>query len=114
MKTVKMTEGDILIETGRTEWLEEKECVRQRLMHALKLDKGSWFLGPDGGINWFSIYQQKALSEKLIRSNVERILKADTEVSAVNYITLDYDNNERRLTVKFEVDTIYGTVGGNV
>lgn len=114
MKTVKLINGDVVIVGGKTAWLTGKECVAQRLTNALQLDKGSWFLGPMKGIDWFSIYDEKAVPERLVRGKVESVITADPEVTALESLVIEFDKAERKIMVGFKAATIYGIVEGSV
>ena len=114
MKTLKMIDGDTVIENGGTVYIEKKEAVRQRLMNKLRLDKGSWFLNKEIGFPWFEIYNNKSVAERLIRSNAEDILKADPEVTKLTSLEISFDRAERKIKISFEVNTIYGTVEGSL
>lgn len=112
MKTLQILEGDLVIDSGAPVLLTGNEAVRQRLMNALRLDKGSWYFNPDRGIPWFEIYNKKSVSERLIRSNVERILKADAEVTNIVSLDVTFNRSLRKIEISFEVETKYGTTGG--
>ncbi len=114
MKTLKLVNGDLCYENDSFVLIDGKDAVRQRLINAIKLDKGSWFFDPDKGIPWFEIYNKKAVSERLIRSNIEKILKADSEVESVDSLVVSFDRATRMISVTFEVTTIYGKTGGSV
>ncbi|HPA72984.1 MAG TPA: hypothetical protein PKY31_11990 [Spirochaetota bacterium] len=114
MKTVKLIHGDVVIVGGKTAWLSGKECVAQRLANALQLDKGSWFLGPLKGIDWLSIYDEKAVPERLVRGKVESVIAADPEVTKLESMVVEFDKTEREIMVRFKAATIYGIVEGSV
>ena len=114
MKTLQILEGDMVIDSGVPVMLTGNDAVRQRLMNALRLDKGSWYFNPDSGIPWFEIYNKKSVSERLIRSNVEKILMADSEVTNVVSLRVTFNRELRKIEISFEVGTTYGTTGGAV
>jgi len=113
MKTLQMADGDIVFSNGSFVYISDSETIKQRLENTLRLDKGSWFFNPEIGIPWFEIYNKKAVSERLIRSHVERILKTDPEVTTINRLDISFDRKLRKISIIFEVETIYGpTTGG--
>lgn len=113
MKTLQMVNGDLVFSNSSFVYISDSEAIKQRLENALRLDRGSWFFNPEIGIPWLEIYNKKAVSERLIRSHIERILKSDPEVSAINRIDISFDRKLRKIEVVFEVETIYGpTTGG--
>lgn len=114
MKSVKLSSGDLEIVSGRSSWVTERACVAQRIENSIRLDKGSWFLGPLSGIDWFAIYEAKAVSERMVRGNIERILKKDPEVTRIEFLTIGFDTQERKITVNFSVSTKYGSIEGEI
>lgn len=110
MKTVKLSSRDLDLTGGKATVLTEKACCAQRLKNAIALDKGSWFLGPQGGIEWIEMLKQKTVSERLIRSGIQAVLENDEEVESIAYITINFNRDERKLLIEFEVNTIYGKV----
>lgn len=114
MITWKMLDGDIVIQNGRPVTIRGNECLRQRLVNKIKLDKGGWYFDPDRGIPWMDIYNSKNVTERLVRSHIQRVLQEDAEVTKVNSITIDLDRTSRTLIIDFEIESIYGVVRGNV
>lgn len=114
MITWMMQEGDIIFQNGRPVVLTGNECLRQRLINSLKLDRGGWFFDPDKGIPWMDIYNNKNVTERLVRSHIQRVLQEDKEIVKVNSINIDLDRESRTLIINFEVESIYGVVRGNV
>ncbi|HPI14508.1 MAG TPA: hypothetical protein PL135_07820 [Spirochaetota bacterium] len=114
MKTLLLQDGDLVISGGRFVWLYGRDACRQRLELSLRLDLGSWFLNPDAGVDWWGIYDAKYVSDRLVRSEVERVIKADPEVTALESLTIEFENKERKLRISFTVATIYGTVTGAI
>ena len=112
MKTIAMENGDIALSGGSCTTLSGAYAARQRLVNSLCLDRGSWFLGPDAGISWFDIYNNKSASERMVRAGVTRVLKGDVEVTAVNSIDISFDRGTRTIQVDFSVNTIHGVIEG--
>jgi len=110
MKTVKLTSRDLDLTDGKATMLTAKACCAQRLKNAIALDKGSWFLGPEGGIEWIEMMQNKTVSERLIRASVQSVLEKDEEVNGIAYVTINFTRSERKLLIDFEVSTIYGAI----
>lgn len=114
MKSMLYQNGTPVRKNGRFIYVEEKECVKQRLITALKLWKNEWFLLTGNAIDWYSLLQGKPASDRKIRVAVADILNADSEVSRVESISITYDRDARKLSIDFSVQTLYGTVGGTV
>ncbi|MBN2157930.1 MAG: hypothetical protein JW807_00940 [Spirochaetes bacterium] len=114
MKTLKIINGDLAYENGSFVYITGAECLRQRLELSLRLDQGSWFLNPDAGIDWWSIYDSKYVSDRLIRAEVERVLLADEEVTAITGLNIVYDKEDRKINITFRVMSVYGEVTGEI
>ncbi|MEW6525094.1 MAG: hypothetical protein AB1444_00335 [Spirochaetota bacterium] len=114
MITWEMQDGDIVLQKGCPVILTENECLRQRLVNKIKLDKGGWFFDPDRGIPWIDIYNNKNVTERLVRSHIQRVLQEDAEVTKVRSINIDFDRASRTLIIYFEVESKYGVVRGNI
>jgi len=106
MKTLLLQDGDLVISGGRFVWLYGRDACKQRLELS--------FLNPDAGVDWWGIYDAKYVSDRLVRSEVERVIKADPEVTALESLTIEFENKERKLRISFTVATIYGTVTGAI
>ena len=114
MRSMMYQNGNPVRKNGRFVYIEEKECVKQRLIIALKLWKNEWFLYTGKAIDWHSLLQDKPASDRKIRVEVTAILSQDSEVSSVESVSISYDGKLRKITIEFSVQTLYGTVGGTV
>ena len=114
MKTFKLINGDRVIVNGQAVVIQDGECLAQRLQNAIRLDKGSWFLNIDKGIEWMDIFGNKSVSARAIYTRIMNILKKDTEVTSVNSINITSDRSERTMSVTFSVNSKYGEVSGTV
>lgn len=115
MKAFKLdTNGDRIIENGKAVIVTAGECLAQRLTNAIRLDKGSWFLDTDLGIEWFDILGEKTISTRAVYSRIKNILLADSEVDSIVNIDLSMNNKTRTMTVSFTVTSIYGEITGDV
>ena len=112
MKTFKLINKDTVFDKGRTVMVEEAECLAQRLGNAIKLDRGSWFLDIDKGVEWLDILGNKPVSVRLLYFRINNILKNDSEVTTVNLIDISIDRENRKLLIEFSVNSIYGQVEG--
>lgn len=114
MKTFKLENGDRIITNGVAETISNGECLAQRLKNAIRLDKSSWFLSPDKGVEWLEIFGSKSVSARAIYTKIRDILEADSEVSSINSLDISFDRSERNMSVAFSVNSIYGEVEGTV
>lgn len=114
MKAMKYNNGRPVRQNGRFVYVKEKECVKQRLTNALKLWKREWFLHEGSAIDWHTLLQDKPTSDRRIRIEVEKVLSEDTEVNKVESIDITYVQAQRKMTLSFSVQTLYGEVGGTI
>ena len=114
MKTFKTENGDIILTNGQAVIISNGDCLAQRLENAIKMDKGSWFLNTDKGIEWMDILGNKSVSFRAIYTRIRKILGSDEEVSSINSIEISADRETRLMSVTFSVNSIYGEVTGTV
>lgn len=113
MITPKLVDGNCVFVDGVVQMLEEREALRQRLIHKLSLQKGEFLLAPDEGVNWKAFRASKILPIHLIKGAIQKVLRGDSEVDKVNSIVVSFNNETRELFIAFDVDSTYGIVRGD-
>lgn len=106
--------GDRIITGGQVSIITDGECLAQRLRNSIRLDKGSWFLDTDKGVEWFDILGYKSVSTRVIYSRILSLLKNDPEVLSVNSINITAERPGRIMSISFSVNSIYGEVSGTI
>jgi hypothetical protein len=114
MVTMKLFNKDLVIENDRFVMIQGAECLKQRLELSLRCDIRSWFLNRSLGIDWFAIHDEKYISDRMVKGEIERELINDPEVISVKYINVDFDREARTLNAKFSVLSHYGMIEGAV
>ena len=114
MKTFKLKNKDRDISGGQTVMINDAECLAQRLENAIRLDRGSWFLDVDKGIEWFTILGYKTISRRVIYSRIQNIFKNDSEVTSTNYININIDRQKRTMNIEFSINSKFGEVKDTV
>lgn len=114
MRTLKMQDGDLVYENGSFVFIEGAACLKQRLELSIRCDKKSWFLNPGLGVDWWSIYDQKYISDRIVRSEIERVLLDDSEVTEIKSIDISYDNSARKISIVWKVSSVYGEIEGSI
>ena len=114
MKTFKLVNGDRCIIGGQAVMITDAECLAQRLKNAIRLERGSWFLGVDKGIEWFAILGYKTIARRVIYSRIQNILKNDPEVLSTNYINISVDRERRAMNIEFSVNSKFGEVEDSI
>ena len=104
MKTLKLYDGDLVLNASSTRWevLEDADALTQRLNNRLKLFAGDWFLDDTEGVDWFQVFE-KPFSKTYLKSEVYRILMEDEEVSSVEKIDIVPDFITRKIRINIEV-----------
>lgn len=82
--------------------------IVQRVKITLLSLLSEWFLLPTWGMPWFESVLVKAPNISLIESVLRSRIMAVEGVSRITSITLDYDAQDRRLGVAFEMQTDVG------
>lgn len=101
---------DLVIRDGDILLIDNAERVAQQIKIQLNSFLAEWFLDTTYGVPYFEYILVKDPSLTTIRNILrQQILNVD-DVSAVGTLTLDYDKQDRTLTVEYEADTTYGLV----
>lgn len=101
---------DLLIVDGDLKLIDYAERVAQQIKIALKFMLGEWFLDTSQGVPYLEYVLVKNPNMTHIRSIFRECIADVDGVSAVNSLTLDYDRENRKLTVEYEAETDYGLV----
>jgi len=106
------SDNDIFISNGQFAVVkdggETVQHVRTRLLFYL----GEWFLNATAGTPWFQEILVKPANLPRIESILKSRVIATDGVESLLSFEMNYNNNNRILSVAFEVSTIYGTVTG--
>lgn len=102
-------ENDLVIDTD-LHWTTGIEAVVQGCRIALQMFQGEWFLDLDAGIPyWDQILAQKpdvAIAAATMAFN-DALLAIDG-VSSILLMDIQYDNNTRTLSVRWQVRCVFG------
>ncbi len=103
--------GDLKIVSGDFVLVDDAERVAQSVEIRMRAFRGEWFLDRTFGLPWF----QSVLGGKMISSaEYDAVVKATIlEVEEVNRITSfssEFDRANRKYSVEFVADTIYGPI----
>lgn len=87
--------GDIVLTRTR------REAVRQRLILALGVHRGEWFLDVTAGIPYRADIMVRPYDPQIVQAILTERILADEDVAALESFTLDLDPTTRRLTFSF-------------
>ena len=114
MKTFKLKNKDRDIAGGQAVMITDVECLAQKLENAIRLDRGSWFLDVDKGIEWMTIFGYKTIARRVIYSRILNIFKNDSEVLSTNFVDIGVDRQKRTMNIKFSVNSKFGEVKNEI
>jgi len=112
MKTFLTENCEVVFRNRNIATVSYKEALRQRLYNRLKLNRGEWFLSPSDGIAWIPLLSEKSNSV-MIQSEIRRAILADTEVDAIESLTIEENTAARSLHIKFSVISKIGKIEGD-
>jgi len=111
MKALKFENGDFVRdENGRLEYVTGINAFQQRLKHRVTMWADEWFLAAEDSIDWLTIFQ-KPYSQKLIITEIARVVRQDADVNQILEISIKTDSN-RLSQISFTVfSEKYGRTG---
>lgn len=92
--------------------IDNAERVAQQIRIRLNSFLGEWFLNTAYGIPYLEYILIKNPNLTLVRSILRKQIAGVDDVTKIESLTLELDNQTRKLTVDFECDTNYGLVTG--
>ena len=84
------------------------DLVRQRIKQRLLTILGEWFLDQSIGLPWFGELNQKGITQSRVRTLLIRQITQTAGVLRLEDFSLEYDNQNRTLSVAFRVETVAG------
>lgn len=104
MKTLKLNNnGDLEFDSRMNlAVVDEINEVKQRIGISLKTNKGEWFLNILFGVPWIELLSNGEPPERF-RKEVIKVLNNDQDVEEVLSVTTDFNIQDRKLTIDFEV-----------
>jgi len=103
MSTLKLTDGDLAIESNSLVLLTDPvEETAQRLTTKFKFFLGEWAFDPRVGLPLFDRVFVKNPNLVAVRAMYREAILGDPNVDSLVSLTLDYDRALRKLTLSFE------------
>lgn len=105
MRTLKITDGDFVVDGNSWEEITGVEAVRQRISHRLRMWKGDWFLDSTEGVDWIGIFE-KPFSLRRMKAEILGVLKKDEMVEQVEDMEFipDFSNRSLKINITVLVD----------
>ena len=110
MKNLKLNNnGEFEIdEDGNLVFVENIEEVKQRLKIKMLTNLNEWFLDLNLGIDWHEILSNLDNKKERIKLEIVRALSEDDAVNEIKNIIIDFDSEERYLTIGYEATVLEG------
>jgi hypothetical protein len=101
------TDNDIAIDdSGEVSLVSDASAVRQRLLMRLSVFKGTWFLDPTFGVDYYaSVLGARREDAVLNAVFVPAILETPGVAALKEPIAYEYDGTKRTLTISFTAVT---------
>ncbi|PZD96405.1 DUF2634 domain-containing protein [Paenibacillus sambharensis] len=100
MVSLKLQDGDLVMNNGELAIIDEQADVAQSLRIILGTRRGEWFLNPDFGID-SSILHQKSWAAEDVEEVIRAGLYQDERIVSVEAIDQSIGRASRQLTISF-------------
>ncbi|WP_426353649.1 DUF2634 domain-containing protein [Exiguobacterium sp. R-39] len=102
MRTIKVTNGDIVINNGDFVMIDEDEELAQSVRMNIEAAQGEWFLDLNYGMDRESI-ETKPYNEEAVQLAIIEAATADERIQSVEDLVLTPDFMTRRLSVSMRL-----------
>lgn len=110
MRGLLIRNNDTVRENGRLVVIEGAEYYKQRILIALKTNFQENVYARNIGINWIQIFSEKVSQDRIL-SEVRKVILKDPETVAVtNLEIIEFNRDNRKLSVKIQIRSIYGNL----
>ena len=93
--------------------ISDAEYVSQSILTRLKMFKGEWFLDTEAGVPWFQDILKRNPSDEYTSLLIKSEILSVDGVDRISSFNLERDNNTRKLSISFTVETSSGSVVSN-
>jgi hypothetical protein len=108
VRTLKNTNNDFTLSSGRLEWVEGIDALAQILENRISLGLSEWFLAPEEGVDWIGLLNQKVFFEERAIQQIKTAIRKEPAVLNIDFITAAYDRKQRLITISFQIKTTFG------
>jgi len=114
MSRVRGVDGsnDWIYGKGKNDYKSNNNAIAQNIKTRLQSFLGDCFFSVTDGIDWYNLLGNK--DEVALTLSVSSVILNTTDVIGLVELNLDLNPNTRRLTVQYEVTTIYSTFSSTV
>lgn len=102
MRTLKITNGDLVISAGDFAMIEGDEELAQAVRSTMETARGEWFLDPDFGM-MREPFEEKPYNEEEQRSAVIEAATEDDRIASVENLVIAFDRGVRKQMIAFDL-----------
>lgn len=111
MSDLKLNDAhDLAITNGDLSLVDGQDAIAQQLEIRLRFWFSEWFRNRAEGIDFLRYVLVKNPQEQVIVTLLSRVIRETPGITALNDITLSYDNKTRSMSVSFTCTCVTGTV----
>lgn len=110
MRGLLIRNNDTVRENGRLVVIEGIDYYKQRILIAIKTNYQENVYARNVGINWVQIFSEKVSQDRIL-SELRKVILKDPETVAVTSLEIvEFNRDNRKLSVKSQVLSIYGNL----
>lgn len=110
MRGLLIHNNDTVRKNGRLVVIEGIDYYKQRIRIAIKTNFQENVYAKNLGINWIQIFSEKVSQERIL-SELRKVILKDPETVAVTSLEIiEFNRDNRKLSVKFKIMSIYGSL----
>ncbi|MCZ8518892.1 DUF2634 domain-containing protein [Paenibacillus caseinilyticus] len=109
MQSLKLVNGDLVIEDGELLMVEGPEEIAQCVSISLGTNKDEWFLNPNMGID-VEKFVGKSLSMEARLEQIRQGLRQEPRIKTIDSLEIQDDPAGRTSVVRFEATAEDGTI----
>ncbi|TGL06505.1 DUF2634 domain-containing protein [Leptospira bouyouniensis] len=110
MRGLLIRNNDTVRENGRLVVIDGIDYYKQRILIAIKTNFQENVYARNVGINWVQIFSEKVSQDRIL-SELRKVILKDSETVAVTSLEIvEFNRDNRKLSVKFKLISIYGNL----
>lgn len=107
IRAIDVVTGDWTFGQGRQNYLTGAAEINQDIATALKVFLGECFFDTSFGVDWFNLIGGRAQAAQAIILQCRTVISKRSGVTKINSVTASLDAHTRRLSISYNVSTVY-------
>ncbi len=99
--------GDWTCGAGTQSYFTDEDAISADIKTALKIFLGEVFWALDAGVDWWNLIGARKGAEQNIILQCRQVISSRQGVTRINKVESILDRNTRRLSVSFNIDTVF-------